>query len=181
MHQRRINSRVILACVVFQSQVKDKSPVIEIKRAVCSLFHMVELAPKKRRRLDSTTPSYASARYPPSCLLSNLIHRQAPHQLSSSIQSVVVTTPPKPATPALYTFTGDHYALDLVSKSTTLLNKSPIRLAEQFHDQGLITHLVWNQRGTTLASADENGNIALWELGVCFYNRGCVCFGCSVN
>ncbi|CDH55839.1 hypothetical protein RO3G_03953 [Lichtheimia corymbifera JMRC:FSU:9682] len=130
---------------------------------------MVELAPKKRRRLDSTTttttPSYASARYPPSCLLSNLIHRQAPHQLSSSIQSVVVTTPPKPATPAIHAFTGDHYALDLVSKSTTLLNKSPIRLAEQFHDQCLITHLVWNQRGTTLASADENGKIALWELG----------------
>lgn len=153
-----------------------KSPVIEIKRAVCSLFHMVELAPKKRRRLDSTTtttttPSYASARYPPSCLLSNLIHRQAPHQLSSSIQSVVVTTPPKPATPALHAFTGDHYALDLVSKSTTLLNKSPIRLAEQFHDQCLITHLVWNQRGTTLASADENGKIALWELGVCVYSR----------
>lgn len=138
---------------------------------MCSLFHMVELAPKKRRRLDSTTPSYASARYPPSCLLSNLIHRQAPHQLSSSIQSVVVTTPPKPATPALHAFTGDHYALDLVSKSTTLLNKSPIRLAEQFHDQCLITHLVWNQRGTTLASADENGKIALWELGVCVYSR----------
>ncbi|KAI9489933.1 hypothetical protein BDB00DRAFT_840113 [Zychaea mexicana] len=124
-----------------------------------------------------------------------MLHRQAPQHICTSTHSVVVTTPPQPNGPGIHAFTGDHYTLDLPSTSTTttvnaattaatsnflkptlssniatnsnkvILNKTPLRLAEQYHDQHTITHLVWNQKGTTLASADETGRIALWILG----------------
>ena len=157
------------------------------------------MSPKKRRRVEPTATSTTDpiARYPPKCILSNLLHRQAPQHICTSVHSVVITTPPKPNGPAIHALTGDHYTLDLpittnTNSSTsatsnnnttlpgattkannsnsnkTVLNKTPIRLAEKYHDQHTITHLVWNQKGTTLASADETGKLALWNLGVCF-------------
>ncbi|KAI8145254.1 hypothetical protein BJV82DRAFT_667151 [Fennellomyces sp. T-0311] len=126
---------------------------------------MVDLVPKKRRRVDSTTSPDPIARYPQKSILSNLLHRQAPQSICTSMHSVVVTTPPKPNGPGIHAFTGDHYTLDLPSKTKLVLNKTPIRLAQDYHDQHTITHLVWNQKGTTLASADETGKIALWNLG----------------
>ncbi|KAI9311047.1 hypothetical protein BX666DRAFT_2000266 [Dichotomocladium elegans] len=140
---------------------------------------MVELAHKRRRigiygrhgtpTVATTTtvaPAVTAARYPLPCLFSALIHRQAPQNLAVSTQSVVVMSHPKPLGPGVNAITGDHYTLDLNSiTNNTFLNKTPVRLAEEFHDQNAISHLAWNQRGTTLASADETGKIALWDLG----------------
>ncbi|KAG2222177.1 hypothetical protein INT45_007194 [Circinella minor] len=159
---------------------------------------VVEMNPKKRRRVEPTTTSKTDsiARYPVKCILSNLLHRQAPQHICTSIHSVVITTPPKPNGPGIHALTGDHYTLDLPTTTTTdtnssisptsnnnttlpgtitkannninnktILNKTPIRLAEKYHDQHTITHLVWNQKGTTLASVDETGKLALWNLG----------------
>lgn len=121
--------------------------------------------PKKRRKLESPTARPAPARYPPSFVRAALLFRQAPQCLTTSCHSVAVTVPPKPNPPGVHAITGEHYTLDLPTKEGTL-NKTPIRLAEQYHDQNIITHLQWNQRGTTLASADETGKVALWSLGV---------------
>ncbi|RUP51429.1 hypothetical protein BC936DRAFT_148148 [Jimgerdemannia flammicorona] len=49
-----------------------------------------------------------------------------------------------------------------------------ITQAQQCHKHHTITHLSWNQRGTCLASVDETGKIALWEMKQAVDDWACV-------
>lgn len=129
----------------------------------------VETTLNKRRRVDdqpTAANSENSARYSLNCILSAQSYRQARGCISSSIQSVVVVASPKPNATDISAIAGDYYASSLGQGEGVKLNKVPLRLAEQYHGQNTITHLEWNQRGTTLATIDETGKIGLWELGV---------------
>ncbi|KAI8374192.1 uncharacterized protein BYT42DRAFT_547273 [Radiomyces spectabilis] len=119
--------------------------------------------PTKRRRLTPKSSSNLSARYPLSFMLSSLTYRQPAGCLATSVQSLVVTVPPKPNRSAINCITGDLYTLD-ISGQPVLLRKSPIKLAEQYHHQHTITHVKWNQQGNCLATSDETGKLGLWSL-----------------
>lgn len=129
----------------------------------------------KKRRLGS---GLKGARYPLSFLFSNMIQRQSPLCLDNSTQGVVITAPPLPTTSSIYSLTGDiyttsnnsnhHYGPSLATTPT--IKKTPVQAIENYHKQHSITHLQWNQKGTTLASVDETGKIALWNLEVSVFD-----------
>ncbi|SAM09381.1 hypothetical protein [Absidia glauca] len=123
----------------------------------------------KKRRLGT---GMKGARYPLSFLFSNMIQRQSPLCLNNSTQGIVIAAPPLPTTSSIYSLTGDIYTISNNSSQhygpslapTPTIKKTPVQVIENYHKQHSITLLQWNQKGTTLASVDETGKIALWNL-----------------
>ncbi|KAI8096863.1 uncharacterized protein BX664DRAFT_275230 [Halteromyces radiatus] len=119
----------------------------------------------KKRRLGSSLKN--NTRYPLSYLFSSIVHRQSPLCLTNSSQGVVVAAPPRPIPSSIHCLSGDLYTLNNSALSSSLtynIKKVPIRMAENYHKEHTITHLNWNQKGTTLASVDETGKLALWNI-----------------
>ncbi|KAI8331319.1 hypothetical protein BC941DRAFT_505814 [Chlamydoabsidia padenii] len=121
----------------------------------------------KKRRMSSLMKS---ARYPLSFLYSNMMQRRSPLCLTNSTLGIVVAAPPQPTTCSIYSLSGDIYTFNNTNNSKNVssvphtIKKTPIRQIEDYHKQHVITHLQWNQKGTTLVSADESGKMALWNL-----------------
>jgi WD40 repeat protein len=103
-----------------------------------------------------------------------MIQRQSPLCLNNSTQGIVIAAPPLPTTSSIYSLTGDIYTISNNNNQhygpslapTPTIKKTPVQAIENHHKQHSITHLQWNQKGTTLASVDETGKIALWNLEV---------------
>ncbi|RCH89292.1 hypothetical protein CU098_007860 [Rhizopus stolonifer] len=112
---------------------------------------MVELK-RKRSQKDK------SSRYPLSVQFSSLTYRQAPESLALSSHNVLALTSTRPHPHQFSTIAGDVFSLDMP------IRKIPIKNVEQYHKQHTITHLKWNQKGNTLASIDETGHLALWQV-----------------
>ncbi|KAI9007496.1 hypothetical protein CLU79DRAFT_778630 [Phycomyces nitens] len=127
---------------------------------------MVEITAAKRRRVEASQSrskfaSDSSAHYPLGCLFSSLTYKQAPECLSSDAQGAFVITSPQPNPASIDAITGDVF---LTESTKTTMYKTPMRLAEQYHQKNTITHVKWHQNGTFLATADEIGKIAVWNL-----------------
>ncbi|CEP13902.1 hypothetical protein [Parasitella parasitica] len=125
---------------------------------------MVELtrAPKsmKRKRTDKKKAIFFDtfARYPASFLLSALTYKQASESLCISPRSVLISVPTPPNKTQFNAIAGDLFSLD------EPIRKIPIKLMEHYHKQHTITHMQWNQKGNTVASVDETGQLALWSI-----------------
>ncbi|KAL0083828.1 hypothetical protein J3Q64DRAFT_1749578 [Phycomyces blakesleeanus] len=127
---------------------------------------MVEITITKRRRVEPTQACSnfapdSSAHYPLGCLYSSLAYKQTPECLSSDSQGAFVITSPQPNPASIDVITGDVF---LTESTKTTVYKTPMRIVEQYHQKHIITHVKWHQNGTFLATADEIGKIAVWNL-----------------
>ncbi|KAI8070723.1 hypothetical protein BC940DRAFT_295407 [Gongronella butleri] len=115
----------------------------------------------KRRAVSAPA---CTARYPLASLFASMAHRQPSSCLSCSSQGVMVCAPPRPKPLTLYCVSGDLYTMGHPAPAQpATVKKSPLPLADAYH-QHTITHLEWHQNGTTLATADETGKLAVWHL-----------------
>ncbi|ORX60311.1 hypothetical protein DM01DRAFT_1332468 [Hesseltinella vesiculosa] len=119
----------------------------------------IEPSPEKKRKTVETM----AARYPLQSLFAGLAHRQPSTCVSTSSQGLVVCSPPRPNALSLYSVSSDLYTLNPSLGAPATAKKVPLRLAEAHH-QHTLSHIQWHQNGTTLATADETGKIALWHL-----------------
>ncbi|KAI7871231.1 hypothetical protein BDF14DRAFT_1764598 [Spinellus fusiger] len=127
---------------------------------------MVNSTSSKRRRdsksyskmkpMSDITPCHT-----PAYLFSSITYKQTPDYMSFDAQDAFVTVSPQPSKPAVDIISGDVFATD---NSKSRVYKIPMRLIERFHQHHTITHLKWHQHGTFLASADDTGRVALWDL-----------------
>ncbi|KAI9473597.1 MAG: hypothetical protein EXX96DRAFT_311410 [Benjaminiella poitrasii] len=118
---------------------------------------MVEIgAPIKRRRTSQKTAlSDKTSRYPISLHFSALTYKQSPTSISISPQSILTCTP----NPTEFNvIAGDIFCLN------GPIRKSHVKLLESYHKQHTITHLEWDRKGNTIASADAAGHLALWQI-----------------
>lgn len=126
---------------------------------------MVELfnAKKRKRTSQNNTkkPISKASRYPLSFQFSALTYKQSSKALSISPQSVLVSVPTQPNLTQLNVIAGDVFSAKALPP-----HKSCIKLVEDYHGHNVITHLEWNQKGNTLASVDETGKLALWNIKV---------------
>lgn len=125
---------------------------------------MVEITSTTRKRPHTNNKRSTcdkASRYPPSFHFSALTYKQAPEALAISRQTVLVSVPTHPNPTQLNTIAGDIFSLDSVQ-----IHKTPIKTVESYHKQYTITHLEWNQKGNTIASVDETGQLALWSIKV---------------
>lgn len=124
---------------------------------------MVELFnTKKRKRTPVSTKKtiHKASRYPLSFQFSALTYKQASKALSISPQSVLVSVPTQPNLTQLNVIAGD-----LFSSSKVLPpHKTCIKLVEDYHAHNIITHSEWHPKGNALASVDETGKLALWNI-----------------
>jgi hypothetical protein len=124
---------------------------------------MVEIAATtastKRKRPNKKSLSEKASRYPPSYHFSALTYKQSPEALAISPQTVLVSVPTQPNPTQFNIIAGDIFSFGSVSKA-------PIKMVELHHKHYTITHMEWNQKGNTIASVDETGQLALWSIKV---------------
>lgn len=117
---------------------------------------MVEINTTKKRKSFHKPATTKASRYPPNFHFSLLTYKQAPQSLSISKQSILVSANPNQF---------NVIAGDLFNVNSSIL-KNPVQLVEKYHNQHTITHLVWNQKGNAIASVDETGQLAVWQIKV---------------
>ncbi|KAI7900634.1 uncharacterized protein BX663DRAFT_458336 [Cokeromyces recurvatus] len=113
---------------------------------------------KRRKISQKTALSDKASRYPISLHFSALIYKQAPTSISISPQSILTCAPIPPNPTEFNVIDGDIFSLN------GSIRKVHVKLLEDYHKQHTITHLKWNQKGNVLASADESGHLALWQI-----------------
>jgi WD40 repeat protein len=116
---------------------------------------MVELQ-SKRRKVQQKATIEKKNRYSAEYEFSALTYKQAPKTLALSPHSVLVSAQNN----HFNALAGDFY-LDKEH-----VYNSPIPVMEKHHKQNVITHLKWHPKGDVVASIDETGQLALWQLKV---------------
>lgn len=120
---------------------------------------MVEIGTTKKRKSFHKPATNKTARYPRHYHFSSLTYKQTPQSLSISNQNFLVS--------ASYLNPNQFNVIagDLFNLNSSIL-KSPVKVVEDYHNQHTITHLQWNQKGNAIASADETGQLAIWQIKV---------------
>jgi WD40 repeat protein len=116
---------------------------------------MVELQ-SKRRKVQQKATIEKKNRYSAEYEFSALTYKQAPKTLALSPHNVLVSAQNN----HFNALAGDFY-LDKEH-----VYNSPIPVMEKHHKQNVITHLKWHPKGDVVASIDETGQLALWQLKV---------------
>ncbi|KAI8985468.1 hypothetical protein BDB01DRAFT_788373 [Pilobolus umbonatus] len=113
------------------------------------------VTPKRKKHIHKLD---SCAKYPLSYYYSALTYQQAPETLALSSQSTLLNGPTAPCSTSIHTIAGDLYSLD------SPVHKIPVKIIEEYHSPYSIHHLQWNQKGNTIASIDEKGQLALWHI-----------------